>query len=56
MSLAADTRLGPYEILGLIGTLRLRSGQAGGSAFARGPLTTHERRRGLAEAKPRSRT
>jgi len=35
MSLAAGTRLGPYEILGLIGALRLRSGQAGGPGFAR---------------------
>jgi hypothetical protein len=46
MPLAAGTRLGPYEVLGLIG--------AGGPAFARGEFSSHELRRGLAEAKPRS--
>jgi len=30
MSLAAGSRIGPYEIRSLLGTLRLRSGQAGG--------------------------
>ena len=42
MSLAAGTRLGPYEVLGLIGALRLRSGQAGGPAFAGGPRDRRE--------------
>jgi hypothetical protein len=34
MPLAAGARLGPYEILGLIGALRLRSGQAGGPVMS----------------------
>jgi hypothetical protein len=65
MSLTSGTRLGPYEVLDLIGALRLRSGQAGGLAFASGwnmnelPAfartgTMRELRRGLAEAKTRS--
>jgi hypothetical protein len=45
MPLAAGTRLGPYEILGLIG--------AGGPAFARGRLG-RELRRGLAMAQGRT--
>jgi hypothetical protein len=49
MSLAAGTRLDPYEVLGLIGALRLRSGQAGGPAFVHGP-STNELWRGLAVA------
>jgi hypothetical protein len=53
MSLTSGTRLGPYEVLGLIGALRRRSGQAGGPAFAR-TGTMRELRRGLAEAKTRS--
>jgi len=55
MSLTSGARLGPYEVLALIGALRLRSGQAGGPAFARGEFSSHELRRGLAEAKTRSR-
>ena len=53
MSLTSGARLGPYEVLALIGALRLRSGQAGGPAFAR-TGTMRELRRGLAEAKTRS--
>jgi hypothetical protein len=53
MSLTSGARLGPDEILGLIGALRLRSGQAGGPTFAR-TGTMRELRRGLAEAKTRS--
>jgi len=45
MPLAAGTRLGPYEILGLIG--------AGGPAFARGRIG-RELRRGLAIAQGRT--
>ena len=41
MSLSAGTRLGPYEILAVLG--------AGGSAFARGEIA-RELRRGLAVA------
>ena len=41
MPLAAGTRLGPYEVLGLIGV--------GGPAFARGRIG-RELRRGLAVA------
>ena len=55
MPLAAGTRLGRYEVLALIGALRLRSGQAGGPAFAR-TGTMRELRRGFAEAKTRSRS
>ncbi len=44
MALAAGTRLGPYEVTGLLG--------AGGPASAR-LASVRERRRGLAEAKPR---
>ena len=53
MFLAAGTRLGPYEILGLIGALRLRSGQAGGPIFVHGG-STNEPWRGLAVAQWRA--
>ena len=48
MSLAPGTRLGPYEIVALLGS--------GGPAYVRGWLVTRELRRGLAGAQRRTRS